>query len=165
MRPLDQLVAVAMVAVGMGVHEHVDRRRRRRRPAQRVEHLGREHEVEEGVDEQRLVAVDDEAGVTPSPPAVRLEIGEQPVTDLVHDIEERPRADPLQSRCVSFPLLQLDVCREDRGRIGSWPILVRQPPEDLEGVLGEASMTQRLRQGAGRPSSKTRLLQRRNRLL
>ena len=78
-----ELVAVAVVAVGVGVHDRADRRGRRRHGPQVVEHLLGEHEVEQRVDEQRRVAVGDQAGVRPAPAAVGLEVGPQPVADLV----------------------------------------------------------------------------------
>jgi hypothetical protein len=62
----------------MGVHQHFDPARRRDLGAHRIEHRAREVEVEESVDEQRRVAVGDEAGVAPAPGSVRLEPREAP---------------------------------------------------------------------------------------
>ena len=79
----DELVAVAVVAVGVGVHERADPSGRRGHGPQVVEHPGGEREVEQRVDEQRRVAVGDEPGVRPAPAAVGLQVGPDAVADLV----------------------------------------------------------------------------------
>src|ERR1019366_5664785 len=60
----------------------VDARRCGHRAAHCREHLLREREVEEGVDEKGRLTVDHEARVAQSPAAVGLHVGEQPVAPL-----------------------------------------------------------------------------------
>ena len=64
-----------MIAVGVRVHHRGDRS-----PGEVVghgpEHLAGQTQIEEGVDEQRLVATEHETGVAPAPPAVGLQVGE-----------------------------------------------------------------------------------------
>ena len=79
----DQLVAVAVVAVGVGVDDGGDRRRPCR-ALERLEHLGGQAEVEQRVDEQRRTVADDETGVAPAPRPVTLDVGQAPVTRRVH---------------------------------------------------------------------------------
>ena len=71
-----------MVAVGVGVDHDVDG------PAagdriHGVEHPAGEAEVEEGVDEERRPVARQEPGVAPTPAAIGLEVGENPVGNLV----------------------------------------------------------------------------------
>ena len=100
--PRDQLVAEAVIAVRVGVHERVDPRRRRHRGAHRREHLGRERQVEERVDEQRGLAVDHEPGVAPSPGAVGLEPREAAGAEVVQSprVRSRHAAHRLVRRCA-----------------------------------------------------------------
>ncbi len=80
----EELVAVAVIAVGVSVDERVDARRRRRRAAHRRQHLPRQLEVEQRVNEQRALAVHDQARVAPAPAAVGLQVRIEAVSDLVH---------------------------------------------------------------------------------
>ncbi len=94
---VDELVAVAVVAVGVGVDHRADRRRARV-VGHRLQHRLREAEVEQRVDEQRRPVTDDEPGVAPAPPAIALEVGEAPVAELT-ELTGRPitEADPSPS--------------------------------------------------------------------
>ncbi len=81
--PRDLTVAVAVVTVGMGVHHGVDRRPVGDR-CQRVQHRGRQLEIEQGVDQQRLAVADDQPGVAPAPSTIGLQVGETTVPEFVH---------------------------------------------------------------------------------
>ncbi len=87
---LDQLVAPDVVGVGVGVDHLADILRRRRGVAHDVEHFLGQGDGEQGVDQQGLLAVDDQPGVRPAPAAVGQEIGEQPVTDIVQALGVLP---------------------------------------------------------------------------
>ena len=78
----EQLVAVAVVAVGVRVDERADLRRRRHRPAHLGEHRLGQRQVEQRVDQQRRLAVADQPGVRPAPAAVGLQVGEDALADL-----------------------------------------------------------------------------------
>ena len=77
----EQLVAVAVVAVGVGVDDGPDLDARCG-GAHGGEHLGGELEVEQRVDEERVAAIDDQTGVAPAPPTVGLQPGQNPVGHL-----------------------------------------------------------------------------------
>src|SRR5712692_20711 len=64
-----------MVPVGVCIHQHIDMRSRGNGVAHRVQHLASKLQVEECVDEQRYLAIGNDARVAPSPGAVWLEIG------------------------------------------------------------------------------------------
>ena len=64
---LDQLVAEGVVAVPWVLTRVPILGRLRHRLAHAVEHLARELQVEQRVDQQRLAAVDDQAGIAASP--------------------------------------------------------------------------------------------------
>jgi hypothetical protein len=81
----EQLVAEAVVAVAVGVQRGADRPAVGDTP-HRVEHVAGEREVEERVDEQRSAVARDQAGVAPAPRPVGLEVGEQPVAELVEPL-------------------------------------------------------------------------------
>ena len=88
-RAFDESVAEAVVPVRMRIDELTDSPRGARLgPLHRVEHLPREAEIEKRIDEQRLVAVDDEARVAPAPGAIRLEIGVKTVADFLKPLLE-----------------------------------------------------------------------------
>ena len=62
-----------------------------------VEHLAGEPQVEERVDQQPGAAARDQPGVGPAPPAVGLQVGPDPVGDLVETLgvrHVRGRASP-----------------------------------------------------------------------
>jgi len=78
-----------VIAVGVGVDERADRRL----PGDachRLEHVGSEPEVEQRVDEHRDTVSDDQSGIAPTPPAVRLDVGEATVADIVQAERVRP---------------------------------------------------------------------------
>ena len=75
-------VPEAVVAVAVRVHRRVDRAALGDAP-HRVEHVARELEVEQRVDEQRCPVRRDQARVAPAPGAVGLQVGVQPVPELV----------------------------------------------------------------------------------
>jgi hypothetical protein len=77
-----ELVAVAVVSVAMRVEHLPDRAPVGVRPP-RIEHLPREPQVEQRVDQQRAVLGDDQAGVTPTPSAIRLQEREQALAEFV----------------------------------------------------------------------------------
>ncbi len=79
---VDELVAVAVVAVGVGV-DHGARSAPLAVIGHRVQHRRRQAEVEQRVDQQRRAVTDDETGVAPPPTTVGLEVGEAPVAELV----------------------------------------------------------------------------------
>jgi len=87
-RVREQLVAEAVIAVGVRVHRLLDGVALGDRP-HRVEHAPREPQVEQRVDEHRRAVAGDEAGVAPAPAAVRLEVGEEPVAELVQALGVR----------------------------------------------------------------------------
>ena len=80
---LYKLVAVAVVAVAVGVHERRDVDAGKR-SGHRIEHCPGEREVEQGVDEEGLIPVDDQAGIAPTPPTVGL----HPRVIVATEIEE-----------------------------------------------------------------------------
>ena len=82
-RALDQLVAVAVVAVRVGIDEGSDALCRRLGPAHRLEHCRGELQIEERVDEQRFAGVDHETRVAPTPGTIRLEPSIDPVPEIV----------------------------------------------------------------------------------
>jgi len=57
-----------------------------------VQHLLGEFQVEEGVDQQGRLAIDDEAGVTPAPGAVGLQVGVDGVAEIVQAFGVGPGA-------------------------------------------------------------------------
>ena len=79
---LTELVAEPVVAVGVGV-EHGRIGRGGRHARHPVEHVAREREIEQRVDEERGASPSTEAGVGPPPAAVRLEPGAEAVTEIV----------------------------------------------------------------------------------
>ena len=83
----DELVAVAVVAVGVRVDERVDRPRARDR-AHGVEHLPGQTQVEQRVHEQRGAVAGDEARVAVAPGAARLQVGPEAVGELVQPLRE-----------------------------------------------------------------------------
>ena len=72
-----------MVAVGVRVDERVDARRRGHRRSHRAQHLGGQPQVEQRVDEQRGLAVHDQARVAPPPAAVGLKVGVEALANLL----------------------------------------------------------------------------------
>ena len=118
----DELVAVAVVAVGVGVHHGADGRGRRRHGAELVEHLLGERQVEQRVDEQRRVAVGDQPGVRPAPPAVGLEVGPEPVAHLVGAPRVAPSAEvegEVEAADRAGEDVRLDVGRGDDPQVAS----------------------------------------------
>ena len=53
------------------------------RSPHRIEHLLRDLQVEERVDEERLVTIDDQPGVAPAPRARQLRVRENAVPEIV----------------------------------------------------------------------------------
>jgi hypothetical protein len=82
---LDQLVAVAVVTVGVRVEQRANGRRggdgRHRR-----QHLRRERQVEQRVDEQRHAIAHHEASIAPAPAAIRLQVREALLTQLLETL-------------------------------------------------------------------------------
>ena len=76
---VEQLVAVAVVAVGVGVDDRRRSARSGERPPSRRACAAVRSQVEQGVDQQRRAVADDQAGVAPSPAAVGLQVGVAPV--------------------------------------------------------------------------------------
>ena len=79
----DEFVAVGVIAVGVRVHQPVDVGGGRVGVLHRVEHLAGVRQVEQRVDEQRLVAADDQPRVAPAPAAVGLQPGVGAVAEVV----------------------------------------------------------------------------------
>jgi hypothetical protein len=77
-----QLVAEAVIGIGVRVDRGIDRVPGGDR-GHRAQHLARQVQVVEGVDEQRGAVGGDEPGVAPAPAAVGLEVGVQPIAELV----------------------------------------------------------------------------------
>jgi hypothetical protein len=85
--PLAAGIAEAVVAVVMAVDQHVDVRRRLRLGGfHGRQHVAGQGNVEQGVDQQGLVAIDDQAGVGPAPAAVRLQPGVAAVAKIVQSL-------------------------------------------------------------------------------
>jgi len=78
-----QHVAVAVIPVCMRVDERADARSRGRGTPHLGEHLAREREVEQGIDEQRGAGVGHQSGVAPAPAPIGLKEGETAVSQLV----------------------------------------------------------------------------------
>ena len=91
----EELVAEAVVAVAVRVHRRVDRAALGD-AAHRVEHVPGELEVEERVDEQRRAVGRDQPRVAPAPAAVGLQVGIEPVPELV----EPPLVRDAHGRCL-----------------------------------------------------------------
>lgn len=73
-RSLDQLIAKGVVAIGMGVDQGPNLRAGRHGGAHGLEHLCRHLQVKQGVDQQGLTRVFDQAGIGPAPTAVGHQI-------------------------------------------------------------------------------------------
>ena len=86
----DQLVAERVVAVGMGVDQAADRLRRRHRGAHPPQHLAGQRQVEQRIDQQGLVAVDDQPGIAKTPAAVGLQPGKAAVAEVVQALGVLP---------------------------------------------------------------------------
>ena len=80
---LDKLIAIGVVAVRMGVHQRVDRYSTRCGIAHRGQHIGGQRQIEQGVDQQRFIAIRDQPGIAPAPAAIGQQIGKSAVSDLV----------------------------------------------------------------------------------
>ena len=98
---MQQFVAIAVVAVAVSVDQRCDRDARKRR-LESVEHRLRQRHVVERVDQQRFVAVDDQAGVRPSPTTVGLEPRVAALADITEagDVRVRPESHPATVVCA-----------------------------------------------------------------
>jgi xanthine dehydrogenase YagR molybdenum-binding subunit len=76
----------------VGVDELADFARRRHRVTHGLEHLRGERQIEERVDQQGLLAVRHQTGITPAPGAVRLQISEAAVSEIVQSLGVLPFA-------------------------------------------------------------------------
>ena len=95
LRALDKRIAEAVIPVRVGVDELPDPPGRTGLGALHgVQHLAREPQVEERVDEQRFVAVDHEPGVTKAPGSIGLEIGVEPAADFLQPLLESKARQP-----------------------------------------------------------------------
>ena len=92
LRTLHQPVTEGVIAVGMSVDQGADARGSGLRPAHRVEHLLRQRQVEQRIDQHRLAAVGDQARVAPSPGAVGLKVGVTAVAEIVQALAVGPFA-------------------------------------------------------------------------
>ena len=91
-RSFHQPVAEGVIAVGMGVDHGADSRRRGLRPAHRVQHLLRQRQVKQSVDQQRLAAVANQARIAPAPRAVGLKVGVGTIAQIMQALGVSPFA-------------------------------------------------------------------------
>ena len=100
-RALHELVAERVVTIAVRIEECADLVGLWHSLAHAIEHLARELEVEQRVDKQRVIAVDDQAGVAVAPASVGLEPRVAAVAEIVQTLGEFPLAH------VSLPQLAL----------------------------------------------------------
>ena len=93
-----------MIGVGVGIDELIDIDSCRRCIAHGVEHFLGQADGEQGIDQQGLVAIDDEASIAPPPTAIGQQISEQVVADVVQTLFVLPFRHWLSS--FSFMLRQ-----------------------------------------------------------
>ena len=79
---IQQLVAIAVVAVGVGV-DQCDDGRGASVVGHRLQHPRRQRQVEQRVDQQRRAIADDQTGVAPAPTTVGLQVCMAPIGNLV----------------------------------------------------------------------------------
>ncbi len=82
-RAFDQLIAVGVIAVGVGVDQGADIFRLRHGIAHDLQHLARQIEIKQRIDQQAVLAIGYQAGVGPAPRAVRLQVGVTALSQIV----------------------------------------------------------------------------------
>src|SRR5450631_2290942 len=90
MRAFHKLVAKDVISIGVGVDQNVDVSRRWDCIRNRGQNVTGQKEAEKRVNEQALIAVDNEAGIAPAPGTVRLKISVGSRPDLLQPLLESP---------------------------------------------------------------------------
>ena len=118
-----ELVAESVVAVGVGVDQATDRPGRRHRGAHLPQHLAGQFEVEQRIDQQCLVAIDDQSGIAEAPAAVGLQPGETAVAEVVQALGVLPFRHVVLPHCQRRvrPGLKPSRSRPGRSRRWIWP--------------------------------------------
>ena len=89
---LNELIAESMVAIGMRVDQLLDPSRRRDGVAHGREHFRGQRQIEQGIDQQRLIATYDQARVAPTPRSIRLQISKTAPAKIVQSLGVLPLA-------------------------------------------------------------------------